>query len=68
MLTTIRTWYSKVVHYLKDVRFELRKVLWPSNRQTVFFTAIVIGAVVFVAGLIWVIDSAFGLVLAAIIR
>lgn len=68
MLKGVTGFWVKVVQYLKDVRFELRKVLWPSRRQTVLFTGIVIVAVLIVASLIWVVDSSFGLVLGVLVR
>ncbi|MEW6523291.1 MAG: preprotein translocase subunit SecE [Bacillota bacterium] len=68
MLKGVKGFWTKAVQYLKDVRFELRKVLWPSRRQTVLFTSIVIVAVLIVACLIWVVDSSFGLILGVLVR
>jgi len=68
LLKRVKGWWARVAHYVREVRVELRKVLWPSRRQTVAFTSIVIAAVVVVAGLIWVVDSSFGLVLGVLLR
>jgi preprotein translocase subunit SecE len=34
---------DKIVHFLREVREELRKVTWPTRYQTVRLTLIVIG-------------------------
>jgi preprotein translocase subunit SecE len=68
LLKRAKGWWARAAHYIRDVRVELRKVLWPSRRQTVAFTGIVIAAVVIVASLIWVVDSSFGLVLGMLLR
>jgi len=68
LLKGVKGLWAKAALYIRDVRVELRKVLWPSRRQTVAFTSIVIVAVVVVAGLIWVADSSFGLVLGLLLR
>lgn len=49
---------NKIVRFFKDVRAELKKVIWPSRQQlvnntlTVLLTCLVIGA------LIWIADGA----------
>jgi len=58
-----RTW-----RFLREVRAELRKVIWPDRRQTVVFTAVVLVSVAAVAVLIWIVDTAFSQVLRLIIQ
>ncbi len=54
-------WFSqlpaRVVKYLREVRTELKKVVWPDRRQTVVYTGVVIMSVVAVALVIWVVDA-----------
>ncbi len=68
MLSRITVLGKKLIRYFKDVRSEMRKVLWPGRRQTVVYTGIVMVACVFVASLTWVADSIFGLFLGLLIR
>jgi preprotein translocase subunit SecE len=48
---------ARLVRYLREVRTELRRVVWPDRRQTVVYTGVVILSVVAVALLIWVVDA-----------
>lgn len=34
---------SKIIQFFKDVRAEMSKVIWPSRRDTIRYTATVIG-------------------------
>lgn len=47
------------IQFLKDVKNELGKVIWPTRRQTIKMTAYVIGISIFVAVVLGAID--FGL-------
>lgn len=42
--------------FIKAARGELRKVVWPSNKETVQVTLVVFAMVVLVAVFLWVID------------
>jgi len=33
---------SKIIEYLKETKTELKHVIWPSRKQTLYFTLIVI--------------------------
>ena len=49
-----------IVKYFKDARSEFKKVVWPSRKQVVNNTIVVIVSLI-VSGLaIWGLDSAFG--------
>ncbi|OGI88078.1 preprotein translocase subunit SecE [Candidatus Nomurabacteria bacterium RIFCSPLOWO2_01_FULL_33_24] len=39
----------KITQYLKDTRGELKHVNWPTRKQTIVFTIIVIAVSIFVA-------------------
>jgi preprotein translocase subunit SecE len=42
--------------FAKDARQELRKVVWPTNRETLQVTLVVVALVVVVALFLWVVD------------
>lgn len=48
---------ERVARYVREVRNEGRKVVWPTSRQTVTFTIVVIVAVGIIAGLIYGLDQ-----------
>jgi len=53
----LRTLPARLWRYLRDVRTELKKVVWPDRRQTVIYTGVVVASVTLVAALIWVVDT-----------
>lgn len=50
---------SKIIEYLKETKGELKHVIWPSRRQTLYFTLIVILLSVLVAYFLGVFDFIF---------
>ncbi len=48
-----------VLQFIREVRTELKKVSWPTNKELVSYTGVVGLAVVIVCALIWVCDTAF---------
>lgn len=50
---------EKVMQFLREVRVELKRVTWPSRKQTVGSTAVVIALVMIIALFLGVVD--FGL-------
>lgn len=54
--------------YLKEVRSELRRVLWPTPRQTLSYTGTVVAATVLVGLIIMGLDAIFNLGLQQFIR
>ncbi|MBQ6006752.1 MAG: preprotein translocase subunit SecE [Selenomonadaceae bacterium] len=48
-----------VIQFIKEVRAELKKVSWPTNKELVSYTGVVGLAVIIVCALIWVCDTAF---------
>lgn len=50
-----RTW-KRIKKYFRELRSELKKVVWPTPKQVLKNTAIVIGCVVAVGVFIWVFD------------
>jgi preprotein translocase subunit SecE len=52
--------FSKVNKYIKEVRAELKKVIWPTWKQVRNNTAVVIASIVIVGLVIWAVDFLFG--------
>ena len=50
-----RTW-DKTKKYFRELRSELKKVVWPTHQQVLKNTAIVIGCVIAVGIFIWLFD------------
>ena len=58
---------SKVIEYLKETRTELKHVIWPTRRQTFYYTIIVIVLSVVVAYYLGVFDYLFSILLGRVI-
>lgn len=56
-LVVLTTQGHRFVGFSKDVRLELRKVVWPSRKETVQTTILVVCMVVFVAIVLWGLDT-----------
>lgn len=50
---------KSLLNYLKDVRGEMQHMSWPTRRQTIAYTLLVIGISLFVAALLGVFDYLF---------
>jgi preprotein translocase subunit SecE len=50
---------DRFVHFLKETRIELRKVVWPTRQETIKTTGIIMIAVVIVAIFLWIVDAFF---------
>ena len=50
---------DRFLHFLRETRIELRKVVWPTREETAKTTGIVMIAVVVVAIFLWIIDAFF---------
>ncbi|BDG62158.1 preprotein translocase subunit SecE [Caldinitratiruptor microaerophilus] len=53
----LRQWIEDAKKYLREVRGELRKVVWPDRRQTTVLTSVVILSSALVAVIIWAFDK-----------
>ena len=47
---------DKITTFLKEVRVELAKVSWPTRKQIIVYTAVVIGLSLFFAVILGVLD------------
>ena len=59
---------GKVRRWLKDLKGELKKVTWPSAKDTAKNVAVVIACVLIVGVLIWVFDAVVKLVVEALLN
>ena len=50
---------SDFIHFLKETRIELRKVVWPTRQETAKTTGIIMIAVIIVAIFLWIVDAFF---------
>ena len=50
-----RTW-ARIRRYFRELRSELKKVVWPTPQQVLKNTAIVVGCVIVVGIFIWLFD------------
>ena len=48
-----------IFQFIREVRAELKKVSWPTNKELVSYSGVVGLAVVIVCVLIWICDTAF---------
>ncbi len=54
---------KKITNFLKEVKVEIKKVNWPTKKETIRYTLIVIGASVVVAIYLGGLDVFFGYLL-----
>ena len=59
---------NQLVKYFRDTATELRQVKWPTNKQTLFYTALVIAISVIVALYIGAFDYLFSQVVSFVIN
>ena len=50
---------NRLIKYFKEVKSEMKKVVWPSKKQVIKNTLIVIAAVVLIGVVIWALDLLF---------
>ena len=50
---------NRFLHFVKETRIELRKVVWPTREETIKTTGFVLIAVIIVAIFLWIIDAFF---------
>lgn len=60
--------FAGIVKYFKEVKAEMKKVVWPTWKQITNNTAVVIASVIVVGIVIWTLDLAFGKAFEYIIR
>lgn len=51
--------FARIVRYAREVVSELRKVIWPTRKQMITYTGVVLVFVAFMVALVFGLDSAF---------
>ncbi|MEW6545933.1 MAG: preprotein translocase subunit SecE [Bacillota bacterium] len=68
LVAAFRRMYRNTVAYFRETRLEMRKVVWPSRRETAVYTLVVVAATAIVGLVIWVFDVGLSALLGVIIR
>ena len=63
----VRGW-KRVARYFREMKSELKKVVWPSGKQVVRNTIVVIAVVIVVGVLIWIFDWIASAVVKALVN
>lgn len=59
---------AKITKFFKGVWYELKKVNWPTRKELLQHTAVVVAAIILIAFIVWIMDLGFGKMLELIIR
>ncbi len=60
--------FSKSAQFLREVKVELKKVAWPSRKQTTGSTAVVIVLVMIIALFLWVVDMGLSSLIQLVVK
>lgn len=52
--------------FFKEIRLEMKKVIWPTKQQLINNTLIVFAACFFIGAAIWIADAGLGLIFRAV--
>ena len=58
----------KIAEFLQQVKAELRKVTWPTRKETYGSTVVVIVLVLMVAVFLWIVDSALSVLIQTLLN
>jgi preprotein translocase subunit SecE len=64
----VQDWWGSVLQFIREVRVELKKVTWPSRKEVIGSTAVVIVASFVVAFFLGFIDLILQRLLGAVLR
>ena len=53
--------FARVGKWFHDLKSEMKKVVWPTRKQTINNSAIVIGTILIIGAFIWILDAIFNL-------
>ena len=67
-MTFIRQYTTKATTFLQEVQAEIKKVTWPSRKDTLGSTLVVIVTVFLIAGFLGIIDFGLSLLIGTLIR
>jgi preprotein translocase subunit SecE len=57
---------KRTVRFIREVRMELKKVIWPTRQQLINNTLIVFVACILIGAIIWIADAGLGLLYTAV--
>ena len=57
---------KRVGKFFKEIRVEMKKVIWPTKQQLINNTLMVFAACLFIGVIVWVADAGLGLVFTAV--
>lgn len=55
-----KSWFGRIVLFFQQVIAELKKVITPTRKELLNYTAVVLVFVVIVMALVWLLDQLFG--------
>lgn len=64
----IKNFISKIKNYFREVRLEMKKVNWPTRKETIRYTLIVVGICIVIAAFLGGLDALYQFLLDKIIR
>lgn len=59
--------FARIGKWFHELKSECKKIVWPTRKQTINNTAVVIASVVIVGVFVWVLDGIFKIGVSAII-
>lgn len=59
--------FARIGKWFHDLKSEGKKIVWPTRKQTINNSAIVIAAILLVGVVIWILDAIFNLGITALI-
>ena len=57
----MKAFFSKIGKFFKDLKAEIKKVIWPTKKQLINNTGIVIIAILIIGAGIWILDALFSM-------
>ena len=57
---------KRTARFIREVRMELKKVIWPTKEQLINNTLIVFAACILIGAIIWIADAGLGLLYTAV--
>ena len=59
---------NKIVRFFKELKSEMKKVVWPSRKQVIKNTLVVIASVIIIGIVIWALDMIFSFGLEQLVK
>lgn len=51
--------FSRIGKWFRELKSEIKKIVWPTRQQTVKNTGVVIAAIIIIGIFIWILDAIF---------